>query len=95
VKTRNGTSGTEISFQFKDGIPGYRVRLKKDYVEFLISAPGKGSKSVSSTGGKRTKKASKKSKASSTKAKKASTSSKKKSKRSKKSAKSKGKKKDG
>jgi len=95
VKTRNGTSGAEISFQFKDGIPGYRVRLKKDYVEFLISAPGKGSKGVSSTGGSKAKKASKKSKGSSTKAKKASTSSKKKSKSSKKSAKSKGKKKDG
>jgi hypothetical protein len=39
VKTKNATSGAEASFQFKDGIPGYRVRLKKDYVEFLISSP--------------------------------------------------------
>lgn len=50
VKTRNGTSGAEISFQFKDGIPGYKVRLKKDSVEFLISSPGKkgGAKAVAS-----------------------------------------------
>jgi predicted RNA-binding protein with TRAM domain len=55
VKTKNGTSGAEINFQFKDGIPGYRVRLKKDYVEFLISSPSKGGgaeKQASSTGGK-------------------------------------------
>lgn len=59
VKTQNGTNGAEISFQFKDGIPGYKVRLKKDYVEFLISSAGKsGDKAVSSTGS--TKKASKK-----------------------------------
>jgi hypothetical protein len=38
VKTRNGTSGAQLSFQFKDGVPGYRVRLRKDYVEVLISA---------------------------------------------------------
>ena len=23
----------------KDGVPGYRVRLRRDYVEFLVSAP--------------------------------------------------------
>jgi len=42
VKTSNGKSGAQISFQFKDGIPGYRVRLRKDFVEFLISEPKKG-----------------------------------------------------
>lgn len=46
VKTKNGTSGAEISFQFKDGIPGYKVRLKKDSVEFLISSPTKGPSST-------------------------------------------------
>ncbi|MCC6903916.1 MAG: PilZ domain-containing protein [Polyangiaceae bacterium] len=60
VKTKNGTSGAEVSFQFKDGIPGYKVRLKKDSVEFLISAGKSGAATAtpSSTGG--TKKASKK-----------------------------------
>lgn len=42
VKTSNGGSGAQITFQFKDGIPGYRVRLRKDFVEFLISEPKKG-----------------------------------------------------
>jgi hypothetical protein len=53
VKTQNASSGAEIGFQFKDGIPGYRVRLKKDYVEFLISSAEKGDadKTASSTGG--------------------------------------------
>ena len=58
VKTRNGSSGAQVAFQFKDGVPGYRVRLRKDYVEFLISAEG----SKSSTG---TKSRTKRSKASS------------------------------
>ena len=59
VKTKNGTSGAEINFQFKDGIPAYRVRLKKDYVEFLISSAeksGGAEKNASSTGGKHHKK---------------------------------------
>ena len=38
VRTKNAGSGAQISFQFKDGVPGYRVRLRRDYVEFLISA---------------------------------------------------------
>ncbi|MCA9633087.1 MAG: PilZ domain-containing protein [Myxococcales bacterium] len=42
VKTSNGGSGAQITFQFKNGIPGYRVRLRKDFVEFLISEPKKG-----------------------------------------------------
>jgi hypothetical protein len=58
VRTKNGSSGAEISFQFKDGIPGYKVRLKKDTVEFLLSSPSKtGESGVSSGGGaKKTKK---------------------------------------
>jgi hypothetical protein len=65
VKTRNGTSGAQISFQFKDGVPGYRVRLRKDYVEFLISSEGSKSSTatVKSTG---TKKSGSKSKSSKT-----------------------------
>lgn len=58
VRTKNGSSGAEISFQFKDGIPGYKVRLKKDTVEFLISSPSKDGERGLSSGGsaKKTKK---------------------------------------
>ena len=38
VRIKNATSGAHVSFQFKDGVPGYRVRLRRDYVEFLVSA---------------------------------------------------------
>jgi PilZ domain-containing protein len=37
VSTKNGSDGTHISFRFRSGIPGYKVRLRKDYVEFFIS----------------------------------------------------------
>jgi hypothetical protein len=55
VKTKNGASGAEITFQFKSGVPGYRVRLRKDSVEFLISADAaksstKSAKSTPKTG---------------------------------------------
>ncbi len=72
VKTKNLDSGAEISFQFKNGIPAYRVRLRKDYVEFLISADG-GSKS--STAAKKRSSASKQTKSSKKKSEKASTTS--------------------
>jgi hypothetical protein len=39
VRTKNGANGATISFQFRDGVPGYRVRLRRDSVEFLVSAP--------------------------------------------------------
>ncbi len=58
VKSKNSSSGAEISFQFKDGIPGYKVRLRKDYVEFFISKPS-GNSSTSGSGvssSKKTKK---------------------------------------
>ena len=38
VRTNNGSSGAQVTFEFRDGVPAYRVRLRKDYVEFLISA---------------------------------------------------------
>ncbi|MBX3182958.1 MAG: PilZ domain-containing protein [Polyangiaceae bacterium] len=41
VRTSNAGGGAQVTFQFKDGIPGYRVRLRKDFVEFLISEPAK------------------------------------------------------
>ncbi len=37
----NTPQGAQISFKFKNGVPGYRVRLRKDFVEFLISSPKK------------------------------------------------------
>lgn len=39
VRTSNQAAGAQISFHFKDGVPAYRVRLREDTVEFLISAP--------------------------------------------------------
>ena len=37
VQTNNLDSGAQIRFRFRDGVPGYRVRLRKDAVEFLVS----------------------------------------------------------
>ena len=39
VATSNGQEGARISFRFRDSVPPYRVRLRKDFVEFAISAP--------------------------------------------------------
>lgn len=39
VSTKNNDKGAHITFKFKTGTPGYKVRLRKDFVEFLISAP--------------------------------------------------------
>jgi hypothetical protein len=67
VKTRNGTSGAQISVSFKDGVPSYRVRLRKDYVELLISSEGSKSSTAAKTstgGGGGSKKSSAKSKSS-------------------------------
>jgi len=36
VHTGNRTEGAEVAFHFRDGVPAYRVRLRRDYVEFLI-----------------------------------------------------------
>jgi hypothetical protein len=38
VRTQSTAAGAEITFRFKDGVPGYRVRLRKDFVEFMVSA---------------------------------------------------------
>ena len=40
VHTVNRTAGAEVAFHFKDGIPAYRVRLRHDYVEILLSEGG-------------------------------------------------------
>ncbi len=36
VHTSNRTQGAEVAFRFRDGVPAYRVRLRHDYIEFLI-----------------------------------------------------------
>jgi hypothetical protein len=36
VRTSNRTEGAEVSFRFRDSIPAYRVRLRRDYMEILL-----------------------------------------------------------
>jgi hypothetical protein len=38
VRTVNTPNGAQITFQFKDGVPAYKARLRRDFVEFLIGA---------------------------------------------------------
>jgi hypothetical protein len=38
VSSKNSGTGAQVTFSFKDGVPGYRVRLRRDFVEILISA---------------------------------------------------------
>jgi hypothetical protein len=40
VSAANADFGVKILWRFKDEIPGYRVRLRKNTVEFLISSKG-------------------------------------------------------
>jgi hypothetical protein len=49
VKSVNTPNGAQITFKFKDSIPGYRVRLRRDYVEFLISAETKPAKTAAAS----------------------------------------------
>jgi hypothetical protein len=39
VRTTNTPGGAQVRMTFKDGVPAYRVRLRRDFVELLISAP--------------------------------------------------------
>ena len=39
VKTQNSSSGAQVTLKFRGGVPGYRVRLRKDFLEILISSP--------------------------------------------------------
>lgn len=39
VAVDNGPAGGKVTFRFRGEVPPYRVRLRKDYVEFLVSAP--------------------------------------------------------
>ncbi len=43
VHTSNRTEGAEVAFRFRESIPAYRVRLRRDYVEILIGQ-GEGAK---------------------------------------------------
>jgi hypothetical protein len=39
VTTSNGENGATVKFEFRGAVPPYRVRLRQDFVEFLVSAP--------------------------------------------------------
>lgn len=49
VHTLNRTAGAEIAFHFRDSVPAYRVRLRRDYVEFSIGDGEGGGKAKSSS----------------------------------------------
>ena len=46
VRSVNTPNGAQITFNFKESVPAYRVRLRRDYVEFLISAESKSAKAA-------------------------------------------------
>jgi hypothetical protein len=39
VTTSNGANGATVKFEFRGSVPPYRVRLRQDFIEFLVSAP--------------------------------------------------------
>jgi hypothetical protein len=39
VSSKNTPAGARITFRFGNDIPGYKVRLRNDYVEFFINSP--------------------------------------------------------
>jgi hypothetical protein len=39
VRSNNNARGATVKFEFRGPVPPYRVRLRQDFVEFLISAP--------------------------------------------------------
>jgi len=39
VRATNTPGGAPLRLEFKDGVPAYRIRLRRDYIELLISAP--------------------------------------------------------
>ena len=36
VRTVNTPNGAQITFQFKDGVPAYKARLRRDFIEILV-----------------------------------------------------------
>jgi urease beta subunit len=56
VHTSNRTEGAEVAFRFRDSIPAYRVRLRRDYMEVLIGeGESKESKDAKESKGKSSK----------------------------------------
>ncbi len=41
VRVNNTPAGGKVTFRFRKDIPGYKARLRKDYVEFFINSPAK------------------------------------------------------
>jgi hypothetical protein len=41
VHVQNTPAGGKVTFRFRKDIPGYKVRVRKDYVEFFINSPEK------------------------------------------------------
>lgn len=39
VKTSNNARGATVKFEFRGPVPPYQVRLRQDFIEFLVSAP--------------------------------------------------------
>jgi hypothetical protein len=39
IRTTNTPGGAQVRIAFQGSVPGYRVRLRRDYIELLISAP--------------------------------------------------------
>lgn len=39
IRTVNTPNGGQVTIQFKDGVPAYKTRLRRDFIEFLIGAP--------------------------------------------------------
>jgi hypothetical protein len=60
VHTSNRTAGAEVAFHFRDGVPAYRVRLRHDYIEFLLGDGEGNVKSKSAKSGKSDDKAERK-----------------------------------
>jgi PilZ domain-containing protein len=53
VHTLNRTAGAEVAFKFRgDSVPAYRVRLRRDYIEFMISENDGGGKAKAAKSGK-------------------------------------------
>ncbi len=53
VRTVNTPNGAQITFQFKDGVPAYRARLRRDFIEILVGAaePKKAEKPAAANSG--------------------------------------------
>ena len=41
VRTTNTPAGAKVVFRFRGDIPGYKARLRNDYVEFFVNSPQK------------------------------------------------------